>query len=365
MRRSLSKIFFLYPLSLLYLIITKLRRWLYDHRILSPHRLPCKVISVGNISVGGTGKTTTTIALAKLIQSQNQNQNRKNRLAVILRGYKRNKQKGKILIVSDGAQILASPEESGDEAYMIASKLKGVVVIVGKNRYQAGLEAIKLGVDTILLDDGFQHLKLAKDVEILLIDATQPFANEALLPVGRLRESKKEINRASLILITRIDQAQAQNLKSIKDEVKRMAPNIPILESLHKPSVLRYAGTAEELKRSQVEGKRIIAVCGIGNPMAFIKTLQSLNPAALRAIPFPDHHRYSKEDLKTILKTAKKMEADLVVITEKDEYKLLALSEFSDFSELPIMTLDVELLITSPKFIDIFENLWYKSAKYL
>jgi tetraacyldisaccharide 4'-kinase len=150
-----------------------------------------------------------------------------------------------------------------------------------------------------------------------------------------------------------------------------MAPNIPILESFHKPSVLRYTGTAEELKLSQVEGKRIIAVSGIGNPMAFIKTVEGLNPAALRAISFPDHHRYSKEDLKTILKTAKQMEADLVITTEKDEPKLLALAEFSGASEfsafavLPIMTLGVELLITSPKFIDIFENLWYKSVKYL
>ena len=192
------------PLSYIYALVLKTRGWLYDCRFLKQKQLPCRVISVGNIVAGGTGKTPVVIWIAKYLQNEGF------QVGILLRGYGREDRHSN-LIVSDGKGGVLTPlTESGDEASMIARKLPGVPVVVGSDRYTAGLEVIELWGHTegvLILDDGFQRRQLGRDLDILTIDSTQPFGTGKLLPAGTLREPKTALNRADVLLLTRTDLA--------------------------------------------------------------------------------------------------------------------------------------------------------------
>ena len=223
--------FLFIPLSWLYAASVQLRNILYTYGIFKARRLPCRVISVGNIVVGGTGKTPAVIAIAKHLQREGM------RVAILLRGYKRHVRE-KVTIVSDGKKVCTSPVESGDEAYMMAKHLSNVPIIVGKCRYSAGQVALeRFKVDVLLLDDGFQHRQLERDVDILTIPTTHPFGSpEKLLPAGTLREPLTALRRADLILLTHAD---TPNISAhIKKLMKSLAPNIPVLTSTHQPTHL-------------------------------------------------------------------------------------------------------------------------------
>ncbi|MFQ6116411.1 MAG: tetraacyldisaccharide 4'-kinase, partial [bacterium] len=306
-----------------------------EQGILKSKRLPCIVISIGNIVAGGTGKTPAVIAIARLLQRASM------RVAVISRGY-RSTSRGKFAVVSDGEKILLSPEETGDEAHLLARSLKGVPILIGKKRFEAGLEAIKLWqVDVILLDDGFQHWKLAKDLDIVAVDATQPFGTGRMLPSGTLREPKSTLRHADIILLTRVD--QTSNLNSVYAQIRKYAPHQPIVESAHVPYSLRTMGGTEILGLELLEGKNVLAVCGIGNPDSFVSALRSLKTAQITLLEFPDHHKYTFADIKSILKKAEADEVDFIITTEKDEQKLLA------FHNLPIFVLSIKLNLTTRK----------------
>ena len=330
--------FLFIPLSWLYGASVWLRNWLYALGLFKVRTLPCRVISVGNIAVGGTGKTPAVIALAKHLQTE------KVRVAILLRGYKRQSRE-KVTIVSDGERVCASLKESGDEAYMMAKHLSGIPIIVSSQRYQAGQVALeRFGVDVLLLDDGFQHRQLTRDVDILTIpmhsviglraapkypfagrDGLKPhlprvsFKNrERLLPAGNLREPSTALRRANVILLTHTDTVDVSLCS--KAAVKRLAPNALILESVHQPVhfyplrkscdhahhdrnllPLTSAPNAEEKNcpdaSEAVNGKRILAVCGIGNPDAFATTLMRCCPESVELLAYPDHHVYTEADI--------------------------------------------------------------------
>ncbi len=362
------------PLSWLYAASVQLRNILYTHEVLKARRLPCRVISVGNIIVGGTGKTPAVIAIAKHLQREGR------RVVILLRGYKR-RVREKVTIVSDGEKVRASPIESGDEAYMMAKYLRNIPILVGKCRYLAAQVALeRFKVDVLLLDDGFQHRQLARDVDILTIPATHPFGSpEKLLPAGTLREPLTALRRADLILLTHADTPNTS--AHIKKLVKPLAPNTPISESVHQPTHLyplavsnqpdsnqqEAVGSQENLlteirkpmetdshssEIKKIKGKRILAVCGIGDPDAFVATLTRCAVASVELLAFPDHYVYTETDKHLISTAFQEAAADLIVTTQKDEQKL---AHFVDNWNLPIVVLAVALIITEgdEKFNDV------------
>jgi len=323
----------LLPLSWLYLLIVKTRNFFYERGILKSKKLPCSVISIGNIVAGGTGKTPAAITIAKKLTDYRM------RIAVMSRGY-RSKTGKEYACVSDGEKLLLSPEEAGDEAHLLACSLPGVFVVIGKNRYLAGLEAFRRWqVDVIVLDDGFQHRRLARDLDIVTVDASRPYGTNMFLPSGTLREPKSSLKRADLILLTRVD--QTGDVNNIHAQLKKYAPNVPIIESIHAPRSLRRIGSQSFLDLSFLANKNVLAVCGIAHPESFLKTLQSLNVKSTTLLDFFDHNDYVYEDFKLISQAA--LKTDLVVTTEKDEQKLLALSG------MPIFVLSVELKLLTGK----------------
>src|SRR4030066_495268 len=204
------------PLSHIYRITGFIRMKLYETGLLRTKRLPCPVICVGNITTGGTGKTPAVIAIARLLQGgqvSNLSPQRSQRIAILTRGYKR-KSKEPILAVNDGNEILCTPQDAGDEPYLIASALKGIPVIVGKDRYCSGQYAIeRFGSNLFILDDGYQHIRLHRDLNILLIDATNPMGNGHLLPRGILREPLSAVARANGIIISRANEGEAAGVE--------------------------------------------------------------------------------------------------------------------------------------------------------
>ena len=328
------------PLSYIYAVLIKMRGWLYDCGILKQKQLPCGVISVGNIVVGGTGKTPVVIWIAKYLQNEGF------QVGVLLRGYGR-EDRDSILVVSDGKQILIPPTESGDEASMIARKLPGIPVVVGRDRYSAGLEVIQLWGHTegvLILDDGFQRRQLGRDLDILAIDSTQPFGTGKLLPAGTLREPKTALKRTDVLLLTRTDLA-AESIN-----FKQFGQGKQVFQTCHQPTKLYQLSTGEECALDLLEGQRILAVCGIGNPEAFAGTLRQLEPKTVELLAFPDHHRYSLADLNDISERARDIGVNIVVTTEKDSQKLEAFAATTEFSlpeSVQFFVLEIELEITT------------------
>ena len=335
--------FLLIPLSWLYGIAVWERNGLYALGVFKSRRLPCQVISVGNIAVGGTGKTPAVIALAKHLQKKNL------RVAVLSRGYKRQSRE-KVTIVSDGEKVCASLAESGDEVYMMARHLSGIPIVVGRQRYQAGQVALEhFGVDVLLLDDGFQHRQLARDVDILTVPAESPLGDSArLLPAGPLREPPTAFRRADIILLTRTD--TADGLLQTEEMVQRFAPNALILKSVHQPVHLYPLAPEQSEAKTTVlpaakflAGKRVLAVCGIGNPEAFVTTLKTCSPESVALLAFPDHHVYTRADVAQLDTAFRSAQADIIVTTQKDENKLAALVAGR---QSPIFVLEIALVIT-------------------
>ncbi len=302
-------------LSYIYFLITNLRNWLYDKKIFKINKLEGpKVICIGNITVGGTGKTPAVQYFAKKLQETGK------KVVVISRGYKGKRVKDP-LIVSDGKKIYASPKESGDEPYSHALNLK-LPIIVGRNRYRAAKLAKKaFNPDVIILDDGFQHRKFHRDWDIVLIDATNPFGWGALLPTGTLREKfDTGAERASEFIITKSDLIPEREVTALKR----------FLRTRYKKSVSTAKHGIKSLSDMEgnmkplfwVKNKKVLLFSGLANPLNFEKTVISLEPSNIERMDFLDHHSFTKNDMKKIKKRALEMEADYIITTEKDMVKL-------------------------------------------
>ncbi len=328
------------PLSYLYAAVVTMRGWFYDCGFLKQQKLPCAVISVGNIVAGGTGKTPTVIWIARYLRNEGY------QVGVLLRGYQREGHRS-VTIVSDGKRILAPVTASGDEARMIAHRLPGVPVVVGNDRYAAGLEAVQLWGHTdgvLILDDGFQRRQLARELDIVTIDSTNPFGTGRLLPAGTLRESKGGLKRADILMLTRTDLAvESTNLD-------RLAHRKQIIESCHQPMRLYRLSSDEKFSLEVLKGQCLLAVCGIGNPEAFVGTLSQYKPKSVELLAFPDHHRYSATDFSDVVTKAREIGAAIVVTTEKDAEKLASLAGRTgnwDLDSVPFLVLGIELKITT------------------
>jgi len=304
---------FLQGASVLYRFAILVRNGLFEMGLLRQEKLPCKVISVGNITVGGTGKTPMVIYLADLLKDRGFHP------AVLSRGYK-GKTKAPVNIVSDGKRVLLKPEDCGDEPVLIAKSLPGIPVLTGPQRHLTGRVALEqLGADLLILDDAFQHRQLARDIDVVLLNTAKPLGNGALLPAGPLRESPSALKRAHFIVRTG-DDAKITSVFSAQPEYL----------ARHQAVAVVNGATGQASPLQNLEGRRVCAFAGIARPEAFRRTLIDIGAQVVAFMPFPDHHDYSREDIREIQKTAMKEKAEIIVTTEKDGVKL---SRFHMFLE--------------------------------
>jgi tetraacyldisaccharide 4'-kinase len=278
--------------------------------------LAAHVVSIGNLTVGGTGKTTAAMAVAKWVAQQGK------RVAILSRGY-RGAGESKSVLVSEGAGPLVDPEQAGDEAYLMAESLRGVGVLVGKDRRRTGRLAVEqLGAEVLVLDDGFQYQRLEKDLEIVLVDALAPFGYDFLVPRGMLREPPTHLARADSVWLTHSDLLRAADLAAIRARIEELAPDARIWEARHAPTRLRpLGGKAEEQCPEALRGRTVVAVSSIGNPTAFERTLEQAGAVVLGRARFPDHHRYRAEDLRGVA-FGEAASAEWIVTTPKDAVRL-------------------------------------------
>jgi tetraacyldisaccharide 4'-kinase len=314
---------FLFAISIGYGGIVRLRETLYKKGFLQSKRLPCPVISIGNITVGGSGKTPMTIYVAELIKHLGYG------VAIISRGYKGEAEKigG---VVCDGRIICMGPDKAGDEPFMVAKRLKTVPVIVGQNRFKAGILAIKeFKPDVLLLDDAFQHLKLHRDLDLVLLDSNKPLGNTYLFPRGTLRETASALSRGDAVILTRSDIGKAPSLDQIKKQVSRT----PIFHSSHIPYIYKIvtgnsaqsqdsSTSSSEYDFGAFKNKRVFAFSGIASNDDFRRTIESFQCKLENFSEFPDHHQYSERELDRIIKSAMDVSAEFIFTTEKDYVRI-------------------------------------------
>lgn len=319
---------FLQGLSYLFSGIAQSRLWLYRKRILHDQPLGCLVVVVGNLTVGGTGKTPVVEKFARALRDRGR------KVAILSRGYRSkappmwkkwwyrisHTEEPPPRIVSDGRRVLLDSEQAGDEPYMLARNLPGVHVIVDKNRVKAGAFAIKkFGCDTLILDDGFQYLPLKGRLNLLLVDKTNPFGNGFLLPRGILREPIKHLRRASYVFLTKSDGERDMELEEL---IRSHNPGVDIIECAHRPQYLQRFGSDERQPLEWLDGKKVGAFSGIAVPESFEKFVRDLGGHIAFTRRFLDHYRFTSEDFVSIFTEGIEQKVEFIVTTEKDAVRL-------------------------------------------
>jgi tetraacyldisaccharide 4'-kinase len=330
-KRATALRLFLKSTSLLFSVLVQLRLFLYRQRILHDHHLGCLVVVVGNLTVGGTGKTPVVEKFARSLAERGR------KVAILSRGYMSKKEPlwrrwwrtivtggtpPPPRVVSDGTNVLLDSDTAGDEPYMLARNLPGVIVLVDPNRVNAGHHAIReFGCDTLVLDDGFQYLALKGRLNLLLIDRTNPFGNGELLPRGILREPIKHIRRASYVFVTKSDGTHDPELEAT---IRRYKPDVEIIECAHRPQFLQPLDGGGRRDLSCLRGARVGAFSGIATPESFERFLRGLGANLLYSRRFLDHHRFTRDELLHIGAQAAEAGLDFVVTTEKDAVRIPA-----------------------------------------
>jgi tetraacyldisaccharide 4'-kinase len=340
-RRWQGKFFFavLKLFSFFFLAGWWVKKTVYRSGLRRRKRLTCPMISVGNITTGGTGKTPVVISLAKYFSGQGK------RVAVLSRGYGRKRKKSPLVWVSDGKTILATPEQGGDEPLLIAESVPQAAVIVCKDRYRAGLEALqKFKPDLFILDDGYQRrLELHRDLDILVVDGINPFSTGWVLPAGLLREPLSALSEANVFILNKVNMSRSP--EDIRTVLRRHNPRAYLVESRYRPVVLRDFETRKEIKPSSLDRVSVGAFSGVGNSLAFIRTLAEFKVLVRHSYSLKDHYPYTKEKLKAILEDAKLRGLKYLVTTQKDEVKLPRDMEL----EIPILVLEIKWEVTGGK----------------
>jgi len=297
-------------LSLVYGLILRLRVLAYKSGLFRSRRLPRPVVAVGNLTVGGTGKTPMTAYLARWFMERGK------RVAVLSRGYG-GSMAGKVRIVDDGRTILLSPGEAGDEPYLLASSLPGVMVVIGADRYRAGCLALdRFNADIFILDDGFQHLRLKRDLNLLLLDCCKPFGSGRTLPAGTLREPVTAAERADLVIFTRCNGNEPAH-----------ATDKPWCAASHGLTGALPPEGGEPVSFRSLEKLRALAFAGIAEPAAFFESLEREGVSLASTLAFPDHCRYGEPEIAALCRQKETSRADYLITTEKDAVKLKAYRE--------------------------------------
>jgi tetraacyldisaccharide 4'-kinase len=340
----------LFGLSKIFQVAVKIRRWLYNFRILRDKTLGVQVIAIGNLTVGGTGKTPVVEKFARELRDAGRN------VAILSRGYRskptplHTRLLNKILlredqtpprVVSDGKSLLLDSEMAGDEPYMLASNLKDVVVLVDKDRVKSGRYAIeKFGCDTLLLDDGFQYWDLrGRRHDVVLIDRQQPFGNEHLLPRGTLREPPSHLARAHTIFITKSDGKTAE----LRERIASLNSTAAVIECIHQPLYFEDVFTGERKGLDLLTGKKVASLSGIAQPESFEQSLVKLGGELVYSKRFADHHRFTQQEILNAINRAKKRQAEIIVTTQKDAVRFPKI----DRRDVPFYFMRVEIKIVS------------------
>jgi tetraacyldisaccharide 4'-kinase len=338
--------------SRFYRMGNQFRIWLYDRRLIRNRALGCLVVSIGNLSCGGTGKTPVVEVFARSLRSQGR------RVAILSRGYRSRKrpfwyrvkhffgsQKIELppKVVSDGKNLLLNSEYAGDEPYMLASNLKDVAVLVDKDRVKSGLYAISnFQTDVIILDDGFQYLMLKPHINIVLVDSTDPFGNGHVLPRGILREPIKNIRRADYIFLTKSD--GSHKITHLKRFIRRHTRRAEIIECCHKPQYLvRLFSEGVQEPLDKLHNAKVAALSAIARPDSFERFLEEFGAELVFKDHYADHHRYSQQEIIDFVNEAKAVGAEYIVTTEKDAVRIPRL----DRCDVPIYYLRIQIDILS------------------
>lgn len=322
----------LQALSVLYGSAARTRLYMYRAGVLKTRRLFRPVISVGNLTTGGTGKTPIVRFLAELLSEAGYQP------SILSRGY-RGSAEAKGFLVSDGNQIHCGPEVAGDEPFLLAEQIPNALVAVGKSRWQSG-SSIENRFENVvhLLDDGFQHVQLHRDLDLLLIDATTSLDRMSLLPSGNLREPLDSLRRADAVLLTRSHLVGKDDLTKLEKEIELLHPTIPLFPFHHEASAPIEVASGEVVTSKNLENQAVAALAAIGNPEQFLGDLRRLNLQVKEKLIFRDHHRFSQNDLEHILAVCKRGNLKAVITTEKDAVRLRQLPLPRDrFYAVPIV----------------------------
>ena len=352
---------FLKILSWLFGGVVAIRYFLYGTGALRRHPLGIQVISIGNVTAGGTGKTPVTEIFARTLAAEGR------KVAILSRGYRRKEAPwwrrvftqvvDPPLVVSDGKHVLLDSATGGDEPYMLASNLPGVAVIVDRNRVKAGRYAVKrLGCNTLILDDGFQYQKLKHSIEVVLVDSTNPFGNGNLLPRGILREPARNIRRADIIFLTKCK----GDVSEVKKEIRRYNTTAEIVECNHASRMLKDVWSREEFPLDWLRGKTVCTLSGIASPKGFENSLRHLGAKVVWCERYADHHRYDSSEVLYALNRTADMGADALVTTEKDAVR------FPRLETSPVrclyLRIAIEILAGSESFTQIINRICFRKS---
>ena len=343
---------YLKALSFLFAFVVSVRYLLYKAGILRRYPLGIQVISIGNVTAGGTGKTPVTELFARTLAAKGR------KVAILSRGYRRKEASwwqrmftqviDPPLVVSDGKRVRLDSAVGGDEPYMLASNLPGVAVVVDRDRVKAGRYAIKrLGCDTIILDDGFQYQRLKHSVEVVLVDATNPFGNGNMLPRGILREPVCHLKRADIIFLTKC----RGDLSETIAEIRKYNKKAEIVKCSHSPKVLKDVWSREEFPLSWLEGKTVCTLSGIASPKGFENSLRHLGAKVVWCERYADHHRYDSSEILYALNRTADMGSDALVTTEKDAVR------FPRFETVPVKCLYLRIAIDILDGVESFKKM--------
>jgi tetraacyldisaccharide 4'-kinase len=324
--------FILRVLSIPYAGIVNLKNLLYDRAMLKPRQAPCRVVCIGNLTAGGTGKTPLVIMTARMLADHDV------KVAVVTRGYRR--RSGGTLVVSDGSTMIA-PDRAGDEPHLIASSLPGIPVVVGGDRYRVAMLACeRFKPNTIILDDGFQHRRLYRDVDILAMDANDPVGSEFLLPRGLLREPHRNMKRAKAVVFTRTTDRVARD--RAERTIRYYDKTIPIVWSRVEATGLRRPGEHERQPASSLAGKNVAALSNVAEPESFYGLLEQLGAAIVLREAKPDHHRHTAVEIAEMVRRATSAGAGYLVMTAKDERNL---PPAAAFDPIEARVLDIQAVL--------------------
>lgn len=326
-------------ISLPYRLIITFRNWLYDKKIFAVVKLPCPVISVGNITAGGTGKTPCVIMMARMLQSHGF------KPAILSRGYGGSSTKS-VNIVADGKNILLDSKTAGDEPFLMAQSLRSIPIIVGPQRIKTGKTAInRFGANVLICDDAMQHRQIFRDINLVLLDSQDPLGNGHILPRGKLREPIAGLKRASAFLLTRNDETPKTD--SINKKLSQIG-NIPVFTSIHKLKDVIKGDYSDKWPIADLKGKKVCAFCGIAKPDSFKKSLLAAQAHILSFDTFPDHHNYSRAELEIIKNKFYKNKADLIITTQKDGMRLQKFPEFLNM--VYMLSIELEIIPSRESF---------------
>lgn len=305
----------LWPLSLIYRIGLAIYLWVYNIGLRKRYKLGVPVISVGNLTAGGTGKTPAVQTICRMLREQG------HRVVVLSRGHGGSARGA--TIASDGESILSTSAEVGDEPILLARTLPGIPIVVGRDRRKSGrLACERFAPDVIVLDDGLQYWQLHRDLDVILLNAWKPFGSGFVLPMGDLREPKSGLRRAGLVLLTGAASLSKVQCDAVRAAISKLAPGIPVFAANHQPACIRSIETGVENAPNWAAGRKAFAFCGIGQPDSFLRMLGDLGASIVGNLVFADHYRLSDRDITAIIDGAKACRAEAIITTEKDLARL-------------------------------------------